>query len=222
MLTVFLGISMVYALGYFFKPEDLGSRPFGAILVQGHLFVFAYSGGEFVQASVVVTGSETPMISSINGTPVSAITRNGTTSTDLQNPLRFLVLPGTYFVSGTYGSTSVENVTVGITDDGQYREVVLNFGSSSPPRLGHVIVCAWYSSAGSGSYVEASVVITGPESVSGVTRASYPEPAVFTMEPGAYSITGTYGSAPPQSATVDVKAGEFAKVVLYFGGEPPF
>ena len=223
-LTVLLGVSLVYAIGYEFKPKSsTSSRPPGglAIPIDAHLFVFAYSGDSFVQASVTITGPESPNPAFDNGTLVNATTLNGTTSTNLQNPLRFQVWPGVYSVFGTYGSAPPQNATANVMEIGSYGEVVLNFGSSPAPPLGHIVVSAWYWGESSGSFVHASVTITGPEYHYGTIRASDSDPSVFTVKPGVYSVFGTYGSAPPQSATVNVTAGGFAGALLDFSSNPP-
>jgi hypothetical protein len=235
MLAVLLGVSLIYALGYRLKPnsstqintmspipqysgpQQLGHLP---IPFEPHLYIFAYSDDGFVQASVTITGPESPNPPFDNGAPINASTLNGTTSTNLQNPLRFRLWPGVYSVSGTYGSASPRNVIVNATEPDSYGEVVLNFGSSSPPPLGHIIVSAWYWSETSGSFVQASVTITGPESLNGTIRDDYLDPSVFTVEPGVYSLVGTYGLAPPQNATVNITARSFAGLIIDFSPYP--
>ena len=233
-LTMLLGVSLVYAVSYEFKPNnspqtDPMSHSFAppglSIPFDAHLRVFAYLNDGLVQASVTITGPELPNPFD-NGAPVNVTTLNGTTSTDLQNPLRFLVWPGVYSVFGTYGSAPPQNATVSVTESGYYGEAVLNFGSSPPPPLGHIIVEAWYESSNGGSFVQASVTIIGPlpffdTRINGTICANEVDPSVFTVAPGVYSVFGTYGSAPPQNATVTVMAGGFAGVFLDFSGFPP-
>jgi hypothetical protein len=217
LLTVLLCVAMIYALGHLFGSET-STGPHTStlpILVTGHLLVFAYSDSGFVEASVELTGPQLSNPTSNEDISMNVTTLNGTTSTDLQNPLEFLVQLGTYSVSSTYGSAPTQNTTLNVTSRDQYSEVVFNFSSSPLPRLGHIIVYAWYWSANVGRFVQASLVITGPESLR-TTSGNYPDPSVFTVEPGVYSISGTYGSAPAQSATVDVKSGEFSRVFLNF------
>jgi hypothetical protein len=229
-LTVLLGVSFVYAIGYEFKPKSstqtgptsstftpTGFIPPGiAPFYSGHLVIFAYNGSNqsdgsssFVQASVTVTGSES---------------HNGTTTTDSQNPLIFTVTPGEYSVFGTYDSASPQNETVNVTS-GSYCDAFLNFGSVRLPSLGHILVTAWYTSKQSSGellsyFVQASVTVTGSESHNGTTTTDYYDPLIFTVTPGEYSVFGTYDSASPQNVTVNVTPGSYSGVFLSFGNSP--
>lgn len=232
-LIVLVVVSLVFALGYEFKPEGStqvettfpviqSPNPPGLahleLSAEAHLYVFAYSDDGFVQASVTITGPDPPNPRFADVISINATVLNGTTSTDLQNPLGFRLWPGMYSVVGTYGSASPRSVIVNATDSGTYGEVILNFGSSSPPPLGHIILSAWYWSESGGSFVQASVTITGPESLNGTTRTNDNGRSVFTVTPGVYSVVGAYGSAPLQNATAKVVAGGFAELILAFNG----
>jgi hypothetical protein len=199
----------------------------------GYLRVFAYYAvkqpdgtyqGGFVQASVTVIGPE-------NFT--------GTTTTDVQNPLTFTVnKDGLYSVLGICGSFPPQNVTVYLGNGwsnntyaplgGCYFEAVLNFGSSPAPSIGTISVSAYYESLekwinGTGyscSLVEASVVVTGPENFTGMTTTDTFNPLTFTVVPGQYSMSVTYGSLPPQNETVNVQDGGYYPVTVFFGSGP--
>jgi len=246
-LSIVLGVSLVYVVGYEFGPKNptqslptsSDSQSNGntdasagtAIDFAAHLLVFAYSSeaASFVQASVTVTGPESPVnVAQVltNGTVINKTflneTLNGTTTTDLQNPLSFTVLPGVYCIGGTYGSAQPQSATVNVTAIGSYGEAVLNFGSSSPPPLGHIIVAATYLHGGGSpgplpflEYLQASITITGPETLNGTTSTDEWNPTVFTVLPGAYSVFATYESAT-QNATVNVTVGNFARVPFDF------
>jgi hypothetical protein len=240
-LSVVLGVSLVYAMSYEFKPENSrpalsllqGSQPSGgatASAIIAHIIVFGYSSnaGGFVQASVTIIGPESPYYafgnSSMTVETLVNQTLNGTTTADLQSPLSFAVMPGVYSIVGTYGSAAPHNTMVNVTESGSYAEVVLSFGSSPPPPLGHIIVVATYLHRGANAgplpfleYVQASVTITGSETLNGTTSTDEWNPTVFTVTPGAYSVFATYGSAT-QNATVTVTAGSFAEVT--FGVNP--
>jgi hypothetical protein len=130
-LIVLLGVSLVYATTFEVKPENLaqtfsmsssGLQP----PYPGYLIVFAYYGveqpdgvdvGSLVQALVTIMGPES---------------HNGTTTTDLGNPLIFIVTPGEYSVFATYDSAPQQNATVEVTSGGG-GDVFLNFGSTSLP-----------------------------------------------------------------------------------------
>ncbi len=223
-LTVLLGVSLVHALGLEFKPRNSAQAGLGSTFAPpgmmpsfaGYLLIFGYDGdnqsvgsSSFVQASVTITGPE----------------YNGTTSTDPQNPLRFVLMPGEYSVFGTYSSATPQNVTVKVTS-GSLCDAFLNFGSSPLPPLGHILVEAWYTgnqSSGDSQtdFVQASVTITGPESHNGTTNdTDYYDPLMFTVAPGEYSVFGTYDSAQSQNETVDVTAGSCSAAVLIFGDAP--
>ncbi len=247
-LTVLLGVSLVYAIGYEFKPKSSTQTgptsstftpPGIAPLCSGHLLIFAYDGSNhsdggssFVQASVTITGPEFPITVPVfvgNGSTITKTfvneTLNGTTTTDQQSPLMFTVAPGQYSVFGTYSSAQPQNETVDVTP-GSYCDAFLNFGSLPLPPLGHIIVTAWYTgnqSSGDSQtrLVQASVTITGPESHNGTTNdTDYYNPLMFTVAPGQYSVFGTYSSAQPQNETVDVTAGSYSAAVLIFGDAP--
>ena len=241
-LTVLLGVSLVYAMGYMFKPKSslqtgstysnftppaIASMAPIIPIFTSKVLVFAYSGDGFVQASVTITGPKSPNPPLYNGAPVNVTTLNGTTSTDLQNPLFFdYVWPGVYSVSGTYQSAPPQNITVNVAS-GSYCDVFLNFGSVPLPPLGHIFVAAWYTGNKSGGasqtisiLVQASVTITGPESHNGTTNGSFYSPLMFTVPPGEYSVFGTYDSWPSQMETVNVTAGSGSVAGFVFGDEP--
>jgi hypothetical protein len=266
-LTVILGVSLVYGVSYEFAPENSpqktressgstssGSSSSGSsssdslpppglcVLISGYLRVFAYYAveqpdgsiqGGFVQSSVTVTGPE-------NFT--------GTTTTDVQNPLTFIVsTDGRYSVLGTYGSLPPQNATIELRTPlwGAYFWVVLNFGSSPPPPICTISVSAYYESVNNeslpvmvyenGSWtrtsykaicfeygpVNASVVVTGPENFTGTTIDEGSNTLTFTVVPGQYSVTVTYGSLPPQKETINVLNGDYWPVTVRFGSGPP-
>jgi hypothetical protein len=242
-LTVLLGVSLVYAMGYMFKPKNslqtsstsYNFAPPGIASVapmappfRSKVLVFAYSDGGFVQASVIITGPESPNPPSYNGAPINVTMLNGTTTTDLQNPLMFDGMwPGTYFVFGTYESAPPQNVTVNVAV-GSYCDVFLDFGSLPLPALGHIFVMAWYTgnqSIGDSqtTLVQASITITGPESLNGTTNGpdtDFWSPLMFTVAPGEYSVFAAYNSWPQQMETVNVTAGSGSAAVFSFGDEP--
>jgi hypothetical protein len=220
-ISVLLGVSLVYVLGLAVKLQT-GSpstaSPTGVPPSGFQLLIFAYNGDNqsvsssgFVQASVTVTGPEN---------------YSGTTTTDPQNPLRFLVEPGEYFVFGTYSSAVPQNATVGVNSRSLYiYDVFLNFGSSAVPPFGHIIVTAWNITKLSGGEflshaVEASVTVTGPENYSGTTTTDLRYPLIFTVAPGEYTVFGTYGSFPTQNQIVDVSKGSSKGVDLFFEDAP--
>lgn len=232
-LTVVLVVSLAFALDNEFKPEDSvqietaspviqSSNPPGLghleISAAAYIYVFAYQDDGFVQASVTITGPDPPNPRFADVISINATTLNGTTSTDLQNPLMFRLWPGVYHVVGMYASSTPRTAIINATYSGTYGEVILNFGSSSPPPLGHIILSAWYWGESGGSFVQASITITGPESLNGTTRTDDNGRSVFTVTPGVYSIVGAYGSAPLQNATAKVVAGGFAELILAFNG----
>lgn len=243
-LTVILGASLVFAMRYEFTPENMkqtlptstGSHSTGGGTVQeviAHIIVFAYSGdaGGFIQASVMVEGPASPITvptifvgnGSVTDETFVNETLNGTTTTNLQDPLSFTVIPGgVYSIVGTYGSATAKSATVNVTERDSYSEVVLNFGSSLPPPLGHIIVAATYFHPGTIpgplpflEYLNASITITGPETLNGMTSTDEWNPTLFTVLPGVYSVFATYGSAT-QNATVNVTAGSFVRVPFDF------
>jgi len=221
--VVLLGVSLVYALSIGFKPgnsQRTGSTstfksgvPHPPLAVD-YLLVFAYDGdnqsvgsSSFVQASVTITGRED---------------HNGTTSTDPQNPLRFLLMPGEYSISATYNSATPQNETVRVGTSGNLSDVFFNFGSSPLPSLGHIAIEAWYiSKQPSGEFlgyqVQASIAISGPEYHNGTTGTGSPGVLIFTVAPGEYSVYATYDSATPQSDTVSVAAGRCSGGDFCFG-----
>ena len=213
------------SISYTYIPPITGSSAPMAGLLSSKILVYAYSDNSFVQASVTITGPESPNPSLDNGAPVNITTRNGRTSTDLQNPLIFDgVWPGVYTVSGTYGSAPPQNKTVDV-HPGSYGDVLLNFGSVPLPSLGHIFVTAWYTgnkSSGSSqtTLVQASVTIIGPESHNGTTNGSFWSPLMFTVAPGEYSVFGTYGSWPQQMETVNIGAASGTGAVFIFGDQP--
>lgn len=239
-LSVLLGISLVYAMGYVFRPKSSLQTSFASYYftpsivgpmapleanLASRLFVFAYSDGSFVQASVMMTGPESPNPPLYNGAPVKVTTLNGTTSTDVQNPLVFNgVWAGVYSVSGTYESVRAQNATVTVPMGG-YCDIFLNFGSVAVPPLGHIFLAAWYTGNKSSGYsqttlVQASVTITGPESHNGTTNDSSWYPLMFTVAPGEYSVFGTYDSWQQQMETVNVTAASGTGAVFFFGDGP--
>ena len=242
-LMALLGVGLVYGIRYEFQPRNsrqtptIVQSPDLPVPVTSDLLVFAYSSdaGGFVQASVTITGPElngTTIQIPTNPTPnstayvtISEESFNGTTTTDLQNPLTFNGYPGLYSVSGTYDSAPPQNMTVNMTELG-FSEVVFNFGSSPPPPLGHLFVCAFNSvmqpdGSVTGGFVQASVNITGPESLNATIRDSQVNPSVFTIVPGVYTVVATYGSAALQSETANVTAGSFAGAFFWFGSNSP-
>jgi len=240
-LVALLGLSLVYGIKYEFTPSNTiaktsvtqrGSQ--GWIIHSAspntQLLVFAYSGdaGGFVQASVRISGQyeqqEFYNDTTGKGTFINVPTTvdfNGTTSTDLQNPL-VITLPdyrGNYTVYGTYGSASLQNVIVNLSVN-QIGEVILNFGSSPPPPLGHLTVVAVWSD-GVARAVQASVTITGPESLNATTHDQYADTqAVFTLQPGVYNVTATYDALTPKNYTVTVTAGGFAEALFWWSVPP--
>jgi hypothetical protein len=239
-LTALLALSLVYGIRYEFIPSNTaktsltstsshGWTVFG--LPEAQLLIFAYSGeaGGFVQASVSMTGQYLEQEAYNDSTGKERLLYvpttfdfNGTTSTDLQNPL-VIIIPnygGNYTVYGTYGSASLHNVTWNLSEDEHLGEVILNFGSSPPPPLGHLWVGVWYNNAG--GFVKASVAITGPESLNATTHDETSEAqAVFTLPPGAYTVTATYASFAPKTETVTLTAGGFASTYFSFSAPPP-
>lgn len=234
----------VPALDLYGNPE--GFAPGLYTPTKARLVVFAYSSdaGGYVQASVTITGPKPVngtmlrvpnLIKWTNGSigwtlTLKAVTEesfNGTTMADLQNPLIFTVWPGVYSVFGTFGSAPPQNETVNLTD-GSYGDIYLNFGSSPPQPMGHLIVDAWDCDVE--NFVHASVTITGQESLSATTTGIETNPSVFTVLPGVYTVTGAYDSAPLQTetatgrygsaATVNVTAGEFDFIFLIFNRPP--
>jgi hypothetical protein len=242
-LTVLLGVSLVYAMGYMFKPKSslqtgstsynftppaIGAMASIAPPFRSKVLVFAYSGDGFVQAPVMIVGPKSPNPPSYNGAPINVTAFNGTTSTDLQNPLMFDGMwPGVYYVSGTYKSAPAQNATVNAAV-GSYCDVFLNFGSVPLPSLGHIFVTAWYTGNQSSGYsqttlVHASVTISGPESHNGTTHGpdtDFWSPLMFTVAPGEYSVFGTYNSWPQQVETVNVTAASGSAAVFIFGDAP--
>lgn len=238
LLTVLLGVGLVYTMGYMFKlpssqrtsstsyayvPPIIGSSAPMAIPLSGKVLVYAYSDGDFVQASVTISGPESP--NPYLNKPVNVTTLNGTTSTDLQNPLVFDGMwPGVYSVLGTYGSAPPQNETVNVPNL-SYCDVLLNFGSVPLPSLGHIFVTAWCTGNKSSdnsqtTLVQASVTIVGPESHNGTTNDSFLSPLMFTVAPGEYSVFGTYKSWPQQMQTVNVTAASGVAAVFIFGDQP--
>jgi hypothetical protein len=118
-LTVLIGVSVVYALSYEFKPSpSLPST--GTLSISAYYAVKQPDGsyeGSYVQVPVTVTGPQS---------------HNGTTVIDENNPLNFTVAPGQYSVSGTYENATPLTVTANVSA-GSYVKVLLNFGSSPPP-----------------------------------------------------------------------------------------
>jgi hypothetical protein len=133
----------------------------------------------------------------------------------------FKLLPGVYSVVGTYRSAPPQNITVSASEC----DVILNFGSSSPPPLGHILIEAYYTGNESGGDylshpVQASVTVVGAELHNGTTTTSYYDPLIFTVAPGVYSVFGTYNPAPPQNITVEVAAGSDSYALFVFGDAP--
>jgi hypothetical protein len=125
-LTVLLGVGVVYALSYEFKPSPPSPST-------GTLFVLAYYGvkqpdgsyiGSYVQVLVTVIGPE-------NYTGITTTYGWFPSPTEVGNHLNFTVAPGQYSVSGTYASTP-QTATVNVSA-GSYSVAFLNFGSSPPP-----------------------------------------------------------------------------------------
>jgi hypothetical protein len=118
-LTMLLGVGVVYALSYEFKPS-LPSASTGTLRVFAFYAVKQPDGsyqGSFVQASVTIIGPEN---------------HTGITTTDPWDPLNFTVTLGQYSVSGTYDSTTPQTVNVNVSA-GSYSVAFLNFSSSPPP-----------------------------------------------------------------------------------------
>jgi len=115
-LTVLLGVSLVYAMSYEFRPSpSLPST--GTLSVSAYYAAKQPDGsyeGSYVQVPVTVTGPES---------------HNGTTVTDGNNPLNFTVAPGLYSVSGTYENATPLAVTTNVSA-GSYVKILLNFASS--------------------------------------------------------------------------------------------
>lgn len=221
-LMVLSGVSLVYALSLEFKlgnSTQTGPTPYIFALpsmqhsLASELLIYGYDGdnqssgsSSFVQASVTITGTEY---------------HNVTTSADPQTPLKVRLMPGEYSVSGTYGSTKPQNVTVKVTSGSVY-DAFLNFGSSPLPPLGHIVIVAWYTGVQSnGDFesltVRASVTIAGPQQYSSTTSTDLDDPLILTVTPGEYLVFGTYGSAIPQNETVSVAAGGYIGAPLFFG-----
>jgi hypothetical protein len=240
---VVLGVAMVYGIRFEFQPsttskpssESTGgqtnSYPLGGgglvISALSYVLVFAYDGsGEgFVQASIALTG---PLVNGTemenqtlfsNGTAYYVNSFNGTTTTDLQNPLILQLFPaGVYVLSATYGSASPQSLTLNVTGFGSWYPAVFDFGSSPPPPMGYLLSDAFAENNGVGSFVPASVTITGPESINAtVDEGNYWGPTVFTLAPGAYTITATYELFPQQTDTANVTDGGFAGAFFCFG-----
>ena len=149
-------------------------------------------------------------------------------------PLAFIVLLGVSLVYAIAYEVKPENLAQTFPTSGsdfqpracalrQDRYAILPINSVIP---GFLIVWAWYAVKqpdGSyvGSYVQALVTITGPESQNGTTTTDPWNPLVFTVPPGEYSVVGTYDSAPQQNATVDCWPEYGGSVFLDFGGPPP-
>jgi hypothetical protein len=89
-------------------------------------------------------------------------------------------------------------------------------GSQPPPSTGTLRVFASYQ----GSYIAATVSVTGPESKTGFTTTDPNNPLRFEVTPGSYTVSGTYESNP-QSKTVTVVVGQTVDVNLNFGGASP-
>lgn len=118
-LTVLMGVSLVYALSYEFKPSPALPST-GTLSVSAYYAVKQPNGsyeGSYVQVPVTVTGPES---------------HNGTTVTDGNNPLNFTVAPGQYSVSGTYENATPLAVTANVSA-GSHVKILLNFASSPPP-----------------------------------------------------------------------------------------
>lgn len=254
-LIVLLGVAMVYGMRYEFQPRTTSKpssestsgqtnsyssagAPGLATPADSYVLVFAYDGGSqgFVQASVTIAGV-TLVSPFVNGEPIENQTLvsngtiyylssfNGTTTTDLQNPLILQLFPaGVYALSATYGSSPPQNLTLDVTGFGSYYQAVFNFGSSPPPPMGHLLIEAFASTATGGmwvgSFVPASVTITGPESFN-TTLGYNGTQGVYTVPPGAYTITATYGSYPLQTDTANVTDGDFAGAFFLLNGPPP-
>lgn len=241
-LMVVLGVAMVYGMRYEFQPRttlkansestsvQTNSYPLAGgptpVPVVSYVLVFAYAGNDegFVQASVTIAG---PLVNGTamenqtlvsNGTIYYLRSFNGTTTTDLQNPLLLQLFPaGVYTLSATYGSSPPQNLTLNVTGYGSQYQAVFNFGSSPPPPMGHLLVEAFVTSNGYGTYVPASVTITGPESFNATLIGGA---SMFTVAPGAYTITATYGSFLQQTDTANVTDGGFA-LAFFYNGPPP-
>lgn len=86
---------------------------------QGTLKIFGVSDGVYVAASVTVTGSST---------------FTGTTTLDLNNPLKFDLNPGSYMVTGDYddAATQTQSATIIV---GHVTSVTLTFTGTIPPSL---------------------------------------------------------------------------------------
>jgi PKD repeat protein len=72
-----------------------------------------------------------------------------------------------------------------------------------------------------GSFVQVPVTVIGPENHTGMTTTDRWNPLSFTVAPGEYSVSGTYDSATPQTASVNVSAGNYGDVLLNFGSSSP-
>ena len=205
------------------------------IPLDSYVLVFAHDGDGFVQASVTIAG---PIVNGTelenqtlfsNGTTYDVDSFNGTTTTDLQNPLILELFPeGVYTLSATFESAPVQNLTLKVTGYGSCYQAVFNFGSSAPPPMGHLLISAFasYPYAGGGfvgTFVPASVTITGPAffNTTLVYNLGFEGSAVFTVPPGAYMITATYGSFQQQTSTANVTDGGFSGAFFCFGGPPP-
>jgi hypothetical protein len=118
-LTVLMGVGVVYALSYEFKPSP-SSPSTGTLSVSAYYAVKQPDGsyeGSYVQVPVMVTGPES---------------HDGATVTDGNNPLNFTVAPGQYSVSGTYENATPLAVTANVSA-GSNVKILLNFASSPPP-----------------------------------------------------------------------------------------
>lgn len=98
--------------------------------------------------------------------------------------------------------------------------------SPLPPSKGVISVSAYYAvkqpdGSYEGSYVQVPVTVTGPESHDGTTVTDGNNPLNFTVTPGQYSVSGTYGNATPPAVTANVSAGSYVKIVLNFASSPP-
>lgn len=231
-LTIILGVGLVYGMSVQFRtgnqtqktPTSHNPQPLGEIPVsEAHILVFAYvwNDGGFVQSSVTAFGQLSPPVAVVNVETkelesITNETDNGTTTTDVQNPLIFTVSPGVYSILATYADAPPQNITINATDS-SYNDAIFNFGSSPPPPLGHIIVIAEQSdpSVIAFDYLQASVSITGPETLNGTTSGNEWNPTVFTVAPGTYSVFATYGSAA-KNATAIVTAGNFTALLFDF------
>jgi hypothetical protein len=239
-LSVLLGFGLIYGISRELKPASNFTPGFMGIPASVRLLVYAYDGSNhsdgssgFVQAFVTITGPESPITVAAavgNDTVIDKTfvneTYNGTTTTDLQSPLIFSVLPGEYSVVAICSSAQPQTETLNVTGSGLYLDVFLNFGSVPLPPLGHILVLAWYTGNNSTSFqfsslVQASITINGSESHDGTTTIDPYDPLIFTVAQGEYTVVGAYGSSQPQTEIVNVTAGRYSPVELVFG-EAPF